>query len=372
MSATQPGAKRISLDGEWYPHENELSQIYNKYKTMYKQFEEMLKKFEKDNVNLHDDLEMQIGLIVRAISANQKAVFDAYNRFKKLVNSKTKTKTIERLFCFIHLTNSIIKDIRIIKQSAQKFASAYFLSFVMVEYENEYLDVFKACFYDYCVFTAPYIDVQLRNVIKQIPNHDPLKPSIVRCNLLGYKHIKKIKMIPTEKRKWLQRFAKANNAGETIFESEEKYFNRIHNICGLFAAFMSIRNKGSFINPFGIDSQDCWKWIAHLLCLPQCVYPELCSILSSIVEIIGHDMLEMYPKQFQKILSYIYKNIYMKCDESTSTRGKAKRELHLFLKQCQKTMQQNNGKLIIEKPKESSLIAKTVGAKGLTNLYGYN
>eukprot|EP00483_Globobulimina_turgida_P006264 UN06274 len=98
------------------------------------------------------------------------------------------------------------------------------------------------------------------------------------------------------------------------------------------------------------------------------MYPELCSILSGIIQIIGHDMLEKYPTQFPKIIRYIYENMYQKCNQDTTTRAKAKRELNLFLRECQKCMQQNNGRLIIKKPKESKLIAKTVGATALTDI----
>lgn len=388
LSATQPGAPQQqqqnqqqqqqqpqqqqapNLQGVWYEHEANLSKIYEHYKTMWKKCEQLIDKFENDNGNLFDELEMKVGLIVRAISSNQKSVFDAYKRYQKLVNEKTKPGTIERNFCFIHLTVTIIEDTRIIKQSAQKFASAYFLSFIMMEYKNEYLDIFKCCFYHFSVFTIPYINKQLRDVALKLPNHDPFKPSIVRCQLLGYKPIKDENREPTDKRKYLQRFAKANNAGMSIWESEEDYFNRTHAICSLFAAFMSIRNRNTFINPMGIDSGDCWKWIAHLLSLPKCVYPELCSILSGIIGIIGHDMLEKYPNQFPKLLIYINQNIQTQCDASTSTRSKAGRELALFIKQVHKDSMKNNGKLTIQKPKESKLIKKTVGAAGLNVVQG--
>eukprot|EP00483_Globobulimina_turgida_P011097 UN11118 len=223
-------------------------------------------------------------------------------------------------------------------------------------------------FFHYCIWTIPYIDKQLRDLKIKQAAFDNNRPSIVRCVCLGYLPIKNIGMVPKDKRVYLQEFIKTNDAGKVIFESENKYFTRSPHICGLFAAFMSIRNEKQFINPFGIDSQHCWKWIVYLLGLPQCVYPELCSILSGIIQIIGHDMLEKYPKQFPKMVRYIYENIYQHCQQDTTTGAKAKRELNLFLRECQQCMQQNNGKLIIKKPKESKLIAQTVGATALTNI----
>jgi len=153
-----------------------------------------------------------------------------------------------------------------------------------------------------------------------------------------------------------------------VFESEDKYFTRNQHVCGLFAAFMSIRDNRQFKNPRGVDSGDCWKWIASLLALPQCVYPELCGILSIIIQVIGHEMLQKYPNQFPKILKFVHENIFQKTDQSTTTRAKAKREINLFLRQCQETMKQNNGTLKIPKLKESELIKETVGASALTNI----
>merc|ERR1712130_140173 len=271
----------------------------------------------------------------------------------------------ERKYCFLHITNLIIDDVRIVKSSAQKFASSYFLSFIMNEYKTEYLEIMKCCFYNNCIWTIPFIDNQLNDLNKKLSSFDPLKPSIVRCVLLGYNNIKNIEMVPSEKRKYLQTFKKSNNAGNVVFESEQKYFTRSQHVCGLFAAFMSIRDNNQFKNPLGVDSGHCWTWIASLLCLPQCLYPELCAILSIIIQVIGHEMLGKYPKQFPKIMKFIFFNIYQKCDQSTTTRAKSKRELNLFLRQCQETMSKNNGTLKIQKPKESTLIAKTVGASAL-------
>ena len=354
----QQKRKEILSKQEWYPHQKELSAKCNHYKAMYKQFESLVSKFESS------DFEMNIGLILRSISSNQKSVFDAFKRFQTLINEQTQQNSAERSYCFIQITNLIIEDVRIVKSSAQKFASSYFLSFIMNEFEKEYLEILKCCFYNNCIWTLPHIDNQL-NVISQ----DSGKPSIIRCVLLKYMNIKRIDNVPSEKRKYLQSFAKSSkNAGNVVFESEDKYFTRTQHICGLFAAFMSIRNGDSFKNPFGVDAGDCWQWIAHLLSLPECVYPELCAILSIVLQVVGHEMLEKYPRQFPKIIQFIHGNIWQKTDSSTTTRAKAQRELNLILRQCQDSMKQNNGKIKIKKPKESELIKETVGASALTNI----
>eukprot|EP00484_Ammonia_sp_Unknown_P030466 CAMPEP_0197038606 /NCGR_PEP_ID=MMETSP1384-20130603/15518_1 /TAXON_ID=29189 /ORGANISM="Ammonia sp." /LENGTH=823 /DNA_ID=CAMNT_0042469063 /DNA_START=41 /DNA_END=2512 /DNA_ORIENTATION=+ len=358
LSDTQPGQTQVDDSKEWYRYEAHLHQISKHYKAMYKKLEAMMDEFDKRDANLLGDLEMKVGLIVRSVASNRKSVFDAYKRFQSLINERTKPQSPERQYCFIQITNEIICDTRIVRHSAQKFASAYFLSFIMSEFEREYLEIFKCCFHQQCVWTIPYINKQLRTA-------EASKPSIARCVVLGYRNVKNVGNVASEKRKFLQKFTKTNGAGEVYFEAEDTYFTRMRHVCGLFAAFMAIRNMGKFRNPFGIDSQHCWKWMVYLLGLPQCVYPELCSILSGVVEIVGHDMLEMYPRQFPKLLQYVHQHIYQHADESTSIRGKARRELNLFLRQCRDSMQKNQGKLVIEKPKESKLIEKSLGAREL-------
>merc|ERR1712228_290112 len=189
--------KEINDKKEWYPHQKELSEKCNHYKKMYKEFTSLLTKFESS------DFEMNIGLILRSISSNQKSVFDAFKRFQKLIHEKTSQKSQERSYCFIQITNLIIEDVRIVKSSAQKFASSYFLSFIMNEFESEYLEILKCCFFNNCIWTIPHIDNQLNVLSKNCS-----KPSIIRCVLLKYANVKKIQNVPSEKRKYLQSFVK--------------------------------------------------------------------------------------------------------------------------------------------------------------------
>jgi len=347
----------------WFPGQIELSATHKRSKEIYAKCEQLETELPEAQ---QSEFESKIGIIMVSVAANEESIRAAWKRFQTFIDTKTSPNSRERMYCLWFMTNSVIEDSRIVKSSAQKFAAAYFLSFVMAQYKEQYAPIFDACFHHNAPFTVPYLSTSLRDLTLKDAAFDASKPSMVRCLALGYKQIKRLSNIPSEKRKHLQAF----EGDQFVFEAESKYFTRMASRCGLYAAFMALENRrevnsamyvwAEFRNPIGIGTGACWRWLARLVGLPRCVYPELCAILAGVGEIVGHDMLSRYPKQFPKILRFIYENVHAGSDTSTSCRDKARRELALFFRECG-----TPEKLQIKRPEESKLIGKTVGASTL-------
>jgi len=337
-------------------------------------------EFDEDRF---DKFDYKIGLIVKSVSANKDTIESAWKRFHTLIDTKTSANSSERKYCLWSMTNKLINDIRILNLFLFKKAVAYFLSFVMAQYKEEYESIFNACFHHHVPFTVPYLGNSLHDLILKDSTFDALKPSKERCLALGYRRVERI--LP-----YVQVF------DDDMFEPEEAYFLRMTSQWQVYAAFMTIKNRkqveeepeepveveeeespnpfvralaqqqqqenkpyiwATFQNPIGIGTGECAELLRNLISLPEYVYPEICAILVSILPIIGHDMLlDKYSDTFKLIVEFIKIKQLVHSDISSTTRMNSWKKLKIFYEH---SITLSNGQMVIEQHEDSQLIKTT-------------
>jgi hypothetical protein len=324
------------------------------------------KKFRK--------LRIKLGILGR-MTNTEESVKSIWKKLHTVINTETSANPNERKFCLWFITFQICNKAKKSQNNLKTtFALAYFMSFVMAEYKEEYEPIFNACFHHLAPFTMPYFGNSLDKLILD-PTFDALKPSKERCLALGYSPIKEADKELFEQNQ-IQVF------GNDKFEPEGTYFVRMTNLCALYAAFMTIKNRNqvqeeesvdkkqytwpAFQNPIGIGTGKCAVWLRNLISQPKYVYPEICAILASILPLVGHDMLlSDYSATFILIVEFIEKNQLAQSDISTKIRKHWRDTLNIFY---ENTMTLSNGQMVI-KPHEDSKVDKfqKANAEELTN-----
>ncbi len=92
---------------------------------------------------------------------------------------------------------------------------------------------------------------------------------------------------------------------ETTVETEERYIERMGGILSVYAAITTIQIR-SIPNPHSIEH--AWMWFSRVLNMKPNKYTA--SILHAFLEVAGYRCLQVYGKQFARVLSFI-KHRYM-------------------------------------------------------------
>lgn len=216
-----------------------------------------------------------------------------------------------------------------------QIAGAYLVSFIMQEYkDDDPYTIFHAVLQHFSKgWTVPYVSSGMEAKQKD-EQFDCVKPSAMRCLSLKYKPIRNPNKQPDAIRSKLQKFE--DKGMVSFWQSESEYQQQVSGVAGLLAAFMAIRDTGQLVNPIGVDSGHCWKWIMYLLHLPQCFYPEAAAVLGVVIENAGYQLKRKYPQQFPKLTKYIEETVHNTMDASTAARGRAKTLLRQALDQAGK------------------------------------
>ncbi|MEE2667743.1 MAG: hypothetical protein VYD95_02645, partial [Pseudomonadota bacterium] len=324
---------------------------------------------DKDQKNFRK-LKLNLGKSLGKMANTEVSVKSTWKKLHTFINTETSANSSERKFCLWFITfrtcNKAKKPQNDMNRSLKTtFALAYFMSFVMAEYKEEYKPIFNACFHHLAPFTMPYFGNSLDKFILD-PEFDALKPSKERCLALGYSPIKEADMELFEQNE-IQVF------DNDKFELEEKYFVRMTNLCALYAAFMTIKNRNqvqeeesvdkkqytwpAFQNPIGIGTGECAVWLSNLISQPKYVYPEICAILASILPLVGHDMLSSdNSATFILIVEFIKKNQLAQSDISTTIRKYWRDKLNMFYED---TITSSNGQMVIKPHKDSKVDKQT-------------
>lgn len=116
-------------------------------------------------------------------------------------------------------------------------------------------------------------------------------------------------------------------------EEDDKFLQRMSGLIRLYAAVIqSPLPPGVSKHPYGLAKG--WQWIAELLNMnPR---PDITTtILHNFLEVAGHEMMNFYKKQFEKILFVICHDFYPKLEAATKDKASLAR-LKLFLEKCAK------------------------------------